>query len=392
MEKKKVPLWTGTFFMLIFLNLFYGVAGQMTVPLVADFATTLGADLTLASTVAGLMSLVSLFVCPFAGLLSDRVSRKKILIFASTGYGIALLLHSLANSVTLLIILRLFTGIFFSLVSVTIIAFSTSFIPRERTGEGLGYAALATILAQAIGPAIGIWLSEINYSLTFAVSGVSALVCLVILLLIPNRQEPIKTQHKKFSINDLFAVKYVGFMLLAALFSSGNGLVSTYLKIIGDERGIGDISLFFTVYSVCMVALRPLTGKLLDKKGVYIILIPSVFFAALGIFLVGISYTLGLLIVASVAKALGQGSGTPSLQAHVVKTLDKSKAGVATSTIMIGQNVGNAVAPIAGSFFVGPFGYEGMFCGFGVILLIAGMAILFLQSRVEKKWKNEDQA
>ena len=76
----------------------------------------------------------------------------------------------------------------------------------------------------------------------------------------------------------------------------------------------------------------------------------------------------------------------------MVKTLDKSKAGVATSTIMIGQNVGNAVAPIAGSFFVGPFGYEGMFCGFGVILLVAGMAILFLQSRVEKKWKNEDQA
>lgn len=392
MEKKKVPLWTGTFLLLILLNLFYGAAGHMTLPLVADFAMTLGADLTLASTVAGLMPLVSLFVCPFAGLLSDRISRKKILVVASAGYGVALLLHSFANSVAMLMVLRLFTGIFFSLVTVTVIAFSTSYIPRERTGEGLGYAALATILAQAIGPAIGIWLSEINYSLTFAVSGVSALVCLVILLLIPNRQEPIKTQHKKFSINDLFAVKYVGFMLLAALFSSGNGLVSTYLKIIGDERGIGDISLFFTVYSVCMVALRPLTGKLLDKKGVYIILIPSVFFAALGIFLVGISYTLGLLIVASVAKALGQGSGTPSLQAHVVKTLDKSKAGVATSTIMIGQNVGNAVAPIAGSFFVGPFGYEGMFCGFGVILLVAGMAILFLQSRVEKKWKNEDQA
>ena len=75
-------------------------------------------------------------------------------------------------------------------------------------------------------------------------------------------------------------------------------------------------------------------------------------------------------------KALGQGSGTPSPQAYVVKTLDKSRAGVATSTIMIGQNVGNAIAPIIGSFFVTAYGYEKMFCGYGGILLGAGMLIL----------------
>ena len=119
MEKKKVPLWTGTFLLLILLNLFYGAAGHMTLPLVADFAMTLGADLTLASTVAGLMPLVSLFVCPFAGLLSDRISRKKILVVASAGYGVALLLHCFAYCVAMLMVLRLFTAFFFSLVTVT---------------------------------------------------------------------------------------------------------------------------------------------------------------------------------------------------------------------------------------------------------------------------------
>jgi MFS family permease len=173
-------------------------------------------------------------------------------------------------------------------------------------------------------------------------------------------------------------------MLLAALFSSGNGLISTYLAIVADERGIANIAVFFTVYSICMVALRPLVGKLLDKKGVYMILIPSVIFAALGMIFVGIGYSLAMMIMASVFKAFGQGSGTPSLQAHAVKTLDKSRAGVATSTIMIGQNVGNAVAPIVGSFFVTAYGYEKMFCGFGVILLLAGMLILFLNHRKEK--------
>lgn len=89
-------------------------------------------------------------------------------------------------------------------------------------------------------------------------------------------------------------------MLLAALFSSGNGFISTYLAIVAEERGIQNIALFFTVYSICMVALRPLTGKLLDRCGVYVILFPSVVFAALGMVLIGIGYSLGIMLVASV--------------------------------------------------------------------------------------------
>lgn len=158
--QKKTSLWTGTFILLILLNLFNGVAGQMTVPLVAKFAYALTPDLTLASTVAGLMSLMSLFVCPFAGLLSDRFDRKRVLLTAIGGYGVSLLLHALAHDVRVLIALRLATGIFFSVVSVTLVAFSSEFIPRDRFGEGMGYVSLSLILSQAIGPAVGLELVD----------------------------------------------------------------------------------------------------------------------------------------------------------------------------------------------------------------------------------------
>ena len=87
---------------------------------------------------------------------------------------------------------------------------------------------------------------------------------------------------------------------------------------------------------------------------------------------------------AGVFKAMGQGSGIPSLQAYAVKSLDKERSGVAVSTIMIGQNVGNALAPIAGSFFVKSFGYEGMFCGFGAVMLVGGLILLLCQYKKEK--------
>ena len=384
MKKEKTSLWTGYFTLLILMNLCNGIAGQMTIPLVAKFSLSLYPDITLASTAAGLMSLVSLVVCPFAGLLSDRLDRKKILFAASVGYGVSLLLHTCAVNIAILIFLRLVTGVFFSVVTVTVVAFSTAFIPKERLGEGLGYTALAMILAQAFGPALGLKLMEaFSYSATFITSGLFALGCAALLLLIPSHSEPKSGQRRRVVFSDLFAVEMTGFMLLAALFSSGSGLISTYLAILAEERSIANIAVYFTLYSVCLVGLRPLAGKLLDQKGVYLILVPSVIFAALEMFFVGLGYSLSVILIGSVCKALGQGVGIPSMQAHAVKQMDKAHAGVATSTIMIGQNVGNALAPITGSFFVTSFGYEKMFCGFGAILLIAGMVILFLRHRRE---------
>lgn len=87
-------------------------------------------------------------------------------------------------------------------------------------------------------------------------------------------------------------MKYLNFMLMAMLFSSANGLITTYIRSIASERAIGGISVFFTVYSVAMVILRPMTGKLLDKKGVYFLMIPSVIFAAAGMLCIGFGATL----------------------------------------------------------------------------------------------------
>lgn len=380
-------LWSVKFILVILINLLNGAVGMMTVPLVTEYALALGAELTLASTIAGLMSLTSLFVCPVAGVVSDRVSRKWLLVIANIGYGLFLILHAFAGSPGALIVLRLLTGICFSFISVTSIAFATAFIPQERMGEGLGYAALANIIAQAAGPALGIALSDrFGHGTAFAAAGIIAFICMVALIVLPyEEQKKPQEERKKLVFNDIFAVEFAGFMVLAALFSAGNGLVSTYLKTIANERSIANISLFFTLYSICMIIIKPITGKLLDKKGPYFILFPSVVFAGLGMMVIGISYSIGLMLVASVFKALGQGNGTPSLQATAVKKLEKSRAGVATSTIQIGQNVGNAVAPILGSFVVKASGYETAFIGAGWVILIFGMLLVWLQYRKDRQ-------
>ena len=375
--------------MLIAINFGSGVAGYMTVPRVAQSVMTFGADITTASAVSGILSLVAMFMCPVAGVLSDRINKKKLLIITEAAYAVCLGLHAFARSLIALLLLRAVTGIFFSLSNVLTIAYASSYIPKSRMGEGLGYFGLVVPLVQAAGPSIGLGLRDsIGYGAVFTGAALAALAAMICVAVLPyNAPEP-SGQKKTLKFNDIFAVRFIWLMLLTALFSSANGLISTYLDILASERSITNISIFFTVFSVVLIIFKPLTGKLLDSRGMYLVIIPAVVFAALGMFFVGIASSLWVMLIAAVCKALGQGAGTPTIQAHAVKMLDKSHSGVAVSTIQIGQSLGNSIAPVLGSFLVKPFGYTTMFCGFGGIILVAGFLFLILQARREKKVPN----
>ncbi|MBQ4252865.1 MAG: MFS transporter [Erysipelotrichaceae bacterium] len=381
MEKKET-IWTGKFIMVMLMSMFSGIAANMTYPLITKYTLTINPDLAVASTVAGLMSLSSLIICPFAGLITDRFNQKRILQINSVFYAIVLAAHVLATNIPMLVIMRLFVGVFFSIASVTITAFSTNFIPKSRMAEGLGYAALANVVAQAAGPGLGLKLVELSgYPLTFIVAGVCALLCMVMVTLLPYEDDKDHSQLRKVTVNSLMAFEYTDFMLIAALFSMSNSLVTTYLALIGDERGIANIGLFFTVYSIIMVFLRPVAGTLQDKKGIFFIMVPAVMAASIGITMIGIGKTLVVILAASLFKAIGQGIGTPALSAEVIKTMGREKSGVATSTIMIGMNIGNAVGPMLSGLVVKQLGYERMFVGYAIISALICYMLLFYRYR-----------
>ncbi|MBQ1323032.1 MAG: MFS transporter, partial [Erysipelotrichaceae bacterium] len=166
--KEHHGIWTKEFIMVFVMSLFSSTAAYMTYPLITQYALSIRNDIGLASTIAGLMSLMGLLISPFAGMITDSFNIKKVLQCSYLFYVFILLSHILATNIPLLIIMRLLVGISFAVNSVAGTVFSTHFIVRERMAEGLGYAALANILAQAIGPGLGLYLVELSgYSLTF---------------------------------------------------------------------------------------------------------------------------------------------------------------------------------------------------------------------------------
>lgn len=174
-------------------------------------------------------------------------------------------------------------------------------------------------------------------------------------------------------------MELIVYVILISIFSFGNGLLNTYIKLMGDDRGIANVGLFFTANSIAMVAIRPLAGKLNDKKGLAFILLPAYFIAAAGMAILGFTGSVWLVMLAGLLKAIGQGAGAPAIQAETVKKLGKDRRGVAVSTCYIGQDLGNGIGPILGGAVAEKLGYGTMFFAYAGLLVATGLCYYLYQ-------------
>ncbi len=380
-------LWNFSFILGLIMNTFSIASNQMVQPFIAKYAISMGAPLTLAATIAGLISIAALVFRPISGILSDRMSRKILIICSNALTALCMYLYIVAPNVGSLIVVRILHGIAFSFSGVSLMAFNSYFIPKDRLASGMGYISMGTIIAGSLGPMLGLWLAErISYTAAFLAAGLACIFTIVIVLMLHYEYVPTPPEQRvKFSINSFISMRLLPYAIVLGLISCGNGLVSTFIALLGDERGIPNVALFFTVYSIVMIACRPFVGNLQDKRGIKIILYPALVILAISMFVLGRATTIAAVLVAAALKAIGGGSGAPAIQAYSLKVLGKDKAGVVSSTCYIGQDIGNAIAPTVGGFLVDAHGYEYMFNTYALSLIVVGGGLFYLKLKYDKK-------
>lgn len=384
--QEPTKLWNKWYITILLLSMVNHVASQLITPVVSKYAMSIGATMATAGTIAGLMSLAAMFARPFAGLSSDRINKKLIIAVTGAVMGVCMYFYSASKSVEMMAAVRFVHGIFFSFSTVALLAFNTMFIPKDKIGEGIGWSVVTTTLATAMGPNLGLWLVDhYGYKACFVAAAIGTIIPNLCFLVVPNRQEPhVPGKSAKFNMNDFISLQIFPFALLTGLFSCCNGIVNSFLTLLGDERGIEGVGVFFTAYSVILIVTRPITGKLYDQKGIKFIMYPSIALAALSMLLLGKATSTWAVLLAGVFKALGQGTGAPSIQAHCLKKLGRDKAGVVSSTCYMGNDIGNTVGPAIGGLIASRAGYGSMFITIAISVIVIGWPLLFFKTRYDE--------
>jgi predicted MFS family arabinose efflux permease len=383
--KTQTKLFNATYLLLILVNLVTAFGFSMIATLISSYALTLGAGLTLAGTMAGIFSLAALCIRPFSGMAVDILNKRNMCIFSTILICISFLGYAMAASVPVMFIFRILHGVAFGISGTANMVLVSEYIPQERLGEGLGYFGLGQIFAQICGPNVGIAIKDhFGYQNLFLIISLLTLLAVAILFLVKEKAHGAgkpKNVKTAFRFQNLVAKECIVYAMVAGLFSLGNGITSSFLVLLGENRGINNIALFFTVNALILLVMRLMIGRVVDKSGLTLIVILSLLLTAASMFTLGKATGLVLILVAAVFKAVGQGGGQISLQSACIKKVDVGRVGIATSTYYIGADIGQGFGPILGGKLSDLFSYEIMFYCMAMFMLAGIVVFCFYQRR-----------
>lgn len=383
MKEKKHSLWTWKYSSVLLINILNGLALYISNPIMTKYLVAHGIGFEYTGIISSLLSWIAMGFRPFSGAMSDRMNKKRLMYASYLLTAVCLILYTTVSDVRMIILVRVLHGIAFAVSGTISMSFAIEFIPKDKMAEGISYLGMGTIVGSMLGPQLGtIIFDSIGMSYVFYASAVLCVSCLLCLSLIraeSDNQTEVQTEKLKFE--NFFAKELLFYVILIAILTLGNGIISYYLVDFGESRNIQNIALFFTVYSIALLIVKPFVGKLQDRMGIKFILYPIFIIYIIGVVILAKAYALLPVLIAAVCKAIGQGNAAPAIQAEAVKSMSLQRRGVAISTCFIGQDIGNAIGPIYSSFTTSMLGYEQMFLLYAGILALGLLAYILHNKR-----------
>ncbi len=378
MSAKKRSLWSSNFLCLFLVNVLISFSFYTIASILSEYLVKIGISISMAGVIVGMFSITSLVCRPLCGVLADRFYNVKLICISCILQAVGLFGFAFAKSTGLIAVFRILNGIGFAISATVTVSYAASFIPEERTAEGLGYFGLAVVFSSAVAPGVGIFLRDaVGMQATFLCAGGMLIVALMLLLLchLPET-EPVHIAARSIRFGDIFYRKALPYTVLGACFSFMNGIISTYIVLFSSALGVGGISAYFTTYALLLFVIRPVLGKVMDKKGIAFTVIPGIALTAVSMLILAAGKSVEIIMLSAVVRALGQGAAHPSLQAECIRTAGKEHRGVATSTYSLGGDVGQGIGPILGGILLE---YQSGLPGYRILFLICAILMVIAE-------------
>ncbi|SFR04181.1 MFS transporter, DHA1 family, multidrug resistance protein [Enterobacter sp. kpr-6] len=382
MESWKVNLisvWFGCFFtglaisqILPFLPLYVAQLG-----VTSHEALSMWSGLTFSITF-----LISAIVSPMWGSLADRKGRKLMLLRASLGMAIAILLQAFATNVWQLLLLRGIMGLTSGYIP-NAMALVASQVPRERSGWALSTLSTAQISGVIGGPLMGGFLADhVGLRTVFLITAILLMVSfLVTLFLIKEGVRPKVSKAQRLSGKAVFATLPYPTLVISLFFTTlviqlCNGSVGPILALFiqslaPDSSNIAFLSgLIAAVPGVSALMAAPRLGKLGDRIGTARILMATLI-CAVGLFF-AMSFVTTPLQLGILRFLLGFADGAmlPAVQTLLLKYSSDQVTGRIFGYNQSFMYLGNVAGPLMGATVSAMAGFRWVFAATAVVVLI----------------------
>lgn len=326
--------------------------------------------------------LISAIVSPMWGSLADRKGRKLMLLRASLGMAVAILLQAFATNVWQLFFLRALMGLTSGYIP-NAMALVASQVPRERSGWALSTLATAQISGVIGGPLLGGFLADhVGLRPVFFITATLLMVSfLVTLFLIKEGARPQITRTEQPGMREVFASLPWPGLVICLFFTSlvvqlCNGSVGPILALFiqsmsPDSQNIAFLSgMIAAIPGVSALISAPRLGKLGDRIGTGRILLATLGCAVVLFF--AMSFVTSPLQLGILRFLLGFADGAmlPAVQTLLLKYSSDQITGRIFGYNQSFMYLGNVVGPLMGAGISAMAGFRWVFIATAVVVAI----------------------
>lgn len=343
--------------------------------------------------------LISAIVSPLWGSLADRKGRKLMLLRASLGMAIAILLQAFATNVWQLFLLRGIMGLTSGYIP-NAMALVASQVPRERSGWALSTLATAQISGVIGGPLMGGFIADhVGLRPVFFITAMLLIVSfMVTLFLIKEGVRPTLKKSERMSGKAVFASLPYPALVISLFFTTlviqlCNGSISPILALFiksmaPDSNNIAFLSgLIASVPGVSALISAPRLGKLGDRIGTERILMATLICAVVLFFAMSWVTTPFQLGVLRFLLGFADGAMLPAVQTLLVKYSSDQITGRIFGYNQSFMYLGNVAGPLMGATVSAMAGFRWVFIATAIIVMIniCQLALVLRQRRNIRK-------
>lgn len=299
--------------------------------------------------------MLALFLfAPLWGYVSDRVGRRKVILFGLAGFVGAMLWFALARELVSVYAARALAGVFAAAVLPVVLAWVSDVAAARTRAQAFAWLSSASALGFLVGPALGGWLASIGsvgadialvlpfYATTFLGAG----VWFAAFLGLP--ESPLR--HVVEDVAQPDAPSLFSLLVLSLLVMFGIGSFEVGLALQGQQvlnLSPREIGWLFAECSLVMILMQIFVFAPLFKRVGSGLLASAFFVMSVGVALLPLATTYLLLLIGVGLIAAASGLLIPAL-AYMVSLAAGARQGAAlgkqTAAASLGQAVGSVVA------------------------------------------------
>ncbi len=308
------PFWIQT--LVIFID---RIGGSLLFPFFALYITSrFNVGMTEVGILFAIWSLSSFIGSALGGAITDRIGRRKMIIFSLVSTSLSAVVMGLVNDLQTFYVVAFIQGIFTESGSPAYQAMTADLLPVEKRTSGFGIIRVAFNVSAAIGPAVGGFIATRSYLVLFLADAVISLITAVIAYrYLPESMPPPHPDAKHVSLGGtflgyldvfrdrLFLLYISACILLGLVYMNLNTTLGVYLR---DSQGIpsSGYGMLLTLNAVMVVLMQFWITRRIERRPPMLMMALGMALTMVGFLLFGFDGDYPLFILAMAILTIGE--------------------------------------------------------------------------------------